>query len=205
VERGGSERMEEWAAHQTAAPVVRVDEGDEALPPDRGRVVVGTAAGVKDFGPRRVDLVGVVDADRARRRAGLHAGEQALATWMEAAIWAGPRGENGRVVIHSREPGDPAIQALVRWDPWHFHIAERRRREEAGFPPGHPVFRVLGSASLPEALSALDPVTLLATALGDQTVCLVTLRPEQVAAFRGRIVELMEGGTVRRVEAEPQL
>jgi primosomal protein N' (replication factor Y) len=205
VERGGSERMEEWAARQADTPVVRVDEGDEAVAPGPGRVVVGTAAGVKDFGPGRVDLVGVLDADRARRRAGLHAGEQALATWMEAAIWAGPREENGRVVIHSREPGDPAIQALVRWDPWHFHRAERRRREEAGFPPEHPVFRLLGSASLPELLAALDPVTLLATALGDETVCLVTLRPEQVAAFRERVVQLIEAGTVRRVEAEPQL
>lgn len=167
--------------------------------------MVATAAGVKDFGPRRADLVGVVDADRARRRAGLHSGEQTLATWMEAAIWAGPREEHGRVVIHSREPGDPAVQALVRWDPWHFHRAERRRREEAGFPPGHPVFRVLGSASVPEVLSSFDPVTLLATTLGDETVCLVTLRSEQVAAFRARVVELVEAGTVRRVEAEPQL
>jgi primosomal protein N' len=197
--------MEEWAAGQAETHVVRVDEGDDAVPPGPERVVVATAAGVKDFGPRRVDLVGVLDADRARRRAGLHAGEQALATWMEAAVWAGPREEDGRVLLHSREPGDPAIQALVRWDPWHFHRAERRRREEAGFPPGHPVFRVLGSAALPELLSALDPVTLLATALGDETVCLVTLRPEQVAAFRGRVLELIDQGTVRRVEAEPQL
>jgi primosomal protein N' len=205
VERGGSERIEEWAARHTSVPVVRVDEGDDAVPPEGRRVVVSTAAGVKDFGPRRVDLVGVLDADRARRRAGLHAGERALATWMEAAMWAGPRGENGRVVIHSREPGDPAIQALVRWDPWHFHLAERRRREQAGFPPGHPVFRVLGSASLPEVLGELDPVSMLATALGEETVCLVTLRPEQVAAFRGRVLELIDEGTVRRVEVEPQL
>ena len=205
MERGGSERVEEWTSRQTTASVVRVDEGDEAVPPDPRRVVVATAAGVKDFGPRRVGLVGVVDADRARRRAGLTAGERALATWMEAAMWAGPREGNGRVVVHSREPGDPAIQALVRWDPWYFHRAERRRREEAGFPPGHPVFRVLGSASLPEGLSSLDPVSLLATALGDETVCLVTLRPEQVSSFRGRVLQLLEAGTLRRVEAEPQL
>ena len=205
VERGGSERIEEWAARHAATSVARVDQGDQAMPPGRGRIVVGTAAAVKDFGPRRVDLVGVLDADRAPRRAGLHAGEQALATWMEAALWAGPRKQGGRVVVHSREPGDPAIQALVRWDPWHFHRAERRRREEAGFPPRHPVFRVLGSGSLREALSSLDPVTLLATTLGDETVCLVTLRPEQVAAFRGRVLELIEAGSVRRVEAEPQL
>jgi primosomal protein N' (replication factor Y) len=205
VERGGTERLQEWAGRATALPVTRVDEGDEAVPPGTGRIVVGTAAAVKDFGPRRVDLVGVLDPDRARRRAGVLASEQALATWMEAAVWAGPRDGGGRVVVQTREPGDPAIQALVRWDPWHFQHAERRRREEGGFPPGHPVFRVLGTEGLSEGLKMLDPVTLLSTSLGDETVCLIALRPEQVGPFRRRILELLGGGVARRVEAEPQL
>jgi primosomal protein N' (replication factor Y) (superfamily II helicase) len=205
VERGGTERLQEWAARTTALPVTRVDEGDHALPPGRGSVMVATAVGVKDFGPRRVDLVGVLDPDRARRRAGLHAAEQALATWMEAAVWAGPRRGGGRVVVHTRDPGDPAVQALVRWDPWHFHRSERRRREEAGFPPGCPVFRLLGAEGIGEALEALGPVTLLASRPEDETVCLVALRPEQVPSFRHRVLELIEEGVVRRVEAEPQL
>jgi primosomal protein N' (replication factor Y) len=205
VERGGTERIQEWAARSTALPVVRVEEGDQAVAPGRERVVVGTAAGVKDFGPLRVDLVGVLDPDRARRRAGLHAAEQALATWMEAAGWAGPRAGVGRVVVHTRDPGDPAIQALVRWDPWHFHRSERQRREEAGFPPGHPVFRVMGGERLPGALEGLEPVTLLVSRPEDETVCLVALRPKQVPAFRGRVLELIDEGVIRRVEAEPQL
>lgn len=205
VERGGTERIQEWAARSTALPVVRVEEGDQAVAPGRERVVVGTAAGVKDFGPLRVDLVGVLDPDRARRRAGLHAAEQALATWMEAAGWAGPRAGVGRVVVHTRDPGDPAIQALVRWDPWHFHRSERQRREEAGFPPGHPVFRVMGGERLPGALESLEPVTLLVSRPEDETVCLVALRPKQVPAFRGRVLELIDEGVIRRVEAEPQL
>jgi primosomal protein N' (replication factor Y) len=205
MERGGTERLQEWAARSTSLPVDRVDEGDQAVAPGRGRVVVGTAAGVKDFGPRRVDLVGVLDPDRAGRRAGLHAAEQALATWMEAAVWAGPRTGGGRVLVQTRDPGDPAIQALVRWDPWHFHRAERQRRGEAGFPPGHPVFRVLGQEGLPGALEAFDPVTLLVSRPEDETVCLVALRPEQVPPFRRRVLELIDEGVIRRVEAEPQL
>jgi len=205
VERGGTERLQEWAGRTTPLPVTRVDEGDQAVPPGRGRVVVATAAGVKDFGVRRVGLVGVLDPDRARRRAGVNSAEQALATWMEAAVWAGPRRGGGRVVVHTRDPGDPAIQALVRWDPWHFHRAELRRRQEGGFPPGHPVFRVLGTDSLGEALEGLEPVTLLVSRPEDETVCLVALRLEQVPAFRRRLLELIEEGVVRRVEAEPQL
>lgn len=205
VERGGTERVEEWARGLTPLPVRRVDEGQEAVPPGPDAVVVGTAAAVRDFGPRRVDLVAVLDADRARRRAGIAAAEQALATWMEAAAWAGPRGGGGRVLVHTRDPADPAVQALVRWDPWHFHRAERRRREEAGFPPGFPVFRIRGAAALPGELEALRPVSLLASAGEDEAVCLVTLRPEALPAFRRRVLALAEEGVVSRVEAEPQL
>lgn len=205
VERGGTERLEEWAAGLTGLPVTRVDAGEEATPPAPGRVVVGTAAAVKDFGPRRVPLVAVLDPDRARRRAGLGAPEQALATWMEASAWAGPRDGGGRVLVQTGEPSDAAIQALIRWDPWHFHRAERGRRTDAGFPPGFPVFRVTGSPALADALGALEPVTLLTSAAEGQTVCLVTLRPNGVSRFRERVIEWAQQGTVARVEAEPQL
>jgi primosomal protein N' (replication factor Y) (superfamily II helicase) len=205
VERGGTERLQEWAEQVSHGPVARVDAGPEATPPDRGRTVVGTAAAVKDFGPTHVSLVAILDADRARRRAGLAAPVQALATWMEASVWAAPRGGGGRVLVHTREPGDPAIQALVRWDPSYLHRTERRRREDAGFPPGYPVFRVLGSPDLGPALRELGPVTLLESRSSGQTVCLVTLRPDQVARFRDRVVALANGGVVTRVEAEPQL
>jgi primosomal protein N' (replication factor Y) len=205
IERGGTERLQQWAAALTRLSVERVEAGEEAMPPGPERVIVGTAAAVKDFGPRRVDLVAVLDADRARRRAGVAAPEQALATWMEAAAWAGPKKDGGRALIQTSNPSDPAVQALIRWDPWHFHRAERRRREEAGFPTGHPVFRVHGSPGLPEALAALSPVTLLSSGADGQTVCLVALRPDAVPQFRERVLAWTGDGTVTRVEAEPQL
>jgi primosomal protein N' (replication factor Y) len=205
VDRGGSERIEEWAGHVTRLPISRVESGEDAIPPSEGRVVVGTAAAVKDLGPARVQLVGVLDPDRARRRAGLTSPGQALATWMEAAAWAGPRERGGRVLVQTRDPADPAIQALVRWDPWHLHRSEAKRREEAGFPVGYPVYRVTGSHKLESALAQLQPVHLLATALGSQTVSLVTLRPEAVPRFRERVLAWAQDGTVERVEAEPQL
>jgi primosomal protein N' (replication factor Y) len=204
VERGGTERLQEWAAGLTDLPVVRIEEGAAARPPGSGWITVGTAAEVKDFGPLRLDLVAVLDADRARRRAGLAAPEQALATWHEAAAWAGPRSDGGRVLVQTREPGDAAVQALVRWDPWYFHGTERRRREEAGFPPGFPVFRVTGGQGLAEDLEALPPAHLLSSGTGNEAVCLVTLRPEDLPRFRTRILELVGTGVVTRVEAEPQ-
>ena len=205
VERGGAERVEEWARGVTALPVRRWEGDGAAGPPAPGEVLVGTAGAVKDVGPRRLDLVGILDADRARRRSGAGAGEQVLATWFEAASWAGPRDAGGRVLVQTREQGDPAIQALVRWDPLHFHNRERGRLVEAGFPPGFPVFRVLGDASLAEELEALGPVHLLTARLEDQAVCLATVRPEALPAFRERVLVLAEAGTVTRVEAEPRL
>ena len=205
VERGGTERLQEWAGRVTRVQVTRVESAAEAVPPGPGRVVVGTAAAVKDFGPIRVPLVAILDPDRARRREGLAAPDQALATWMEAAAWAGPRGEGGRVLVHTRDPADPAIQALIRWAPEVLHRSERTRREAAGFPPGHPVFRVVGTPSLAEALASLRPVHLLTSSIGGETVSLVTVDPEAVPRFRERIVTWVGEGIVTRVEAEPQL
>lgn len=205
IERGGTERIAQWAAGLTTLPVEEVQEGARAVAPSVDQVVVGTAAAVKDFGARRTGLVAILDADRARRRPGLDAPEQTVATWMEAAAWAGGRGGGGRVLVHTRDPGDPAVQGLVRWDPMHFHRRERRRRVEAGFPPGYPVFRVTGGAEVEQALRDADPVHLLTTPAGDETLCLVTVRPEEISRFRERILELVAGGVVSRVESEPQL
>ena len=192
VERGGVERIAEWAAR--VAPAARVE--------------VGTAASVKDVGPRRLDLVGLLDPDRALARPGIHAGEQALATWMEAATWAGPRSGPGRVLAHTRIPGEPAIQALVRWDPAPFLLGEAGRRREAGFPPGHGVFRLASTRErreLERAIAGAGGRMVLATADGKATLCLVTVRPESLIRFRQEMVRLVTLGAVERVEAEPSL
>jgi primosomal protein N' (replication factor Y) len=168
-------------------------------------VVVGTAAAVKDVGDLRVDLVAILDPDRALARPGLRAGEQALATWMEAAAWAGPRARGGRVLVHTRRPGHPAVQALVRWEPEPFLREEARRRAEAGFPPGHPTFRIAGAPDLPDRLREAGAGSLLATEAEGRTVCLVTVPPLALDGFRQRVLRLAASGAVDRVEAEPTL
>jgi len=187
--------------------VVAAAGGPDEPEPGAGRIVVGGPEIVADVVPPPLDVVGVLDPDRALARPGLRAGEQALATWMEAAAWAGPRDGGGRVLVQTRHPGHPAVQALVRWDPEPFLLREARARSEAGFPPGHPVFRVTGSATLPEALASAPGAPRVIDVPGPEgrTVCLVTIRPEDVAAFREHVVGLAVDGTVERVEAEPHL
>ncbi len=188
IEPGGTERMAEWAARL-------VPSGVE----------IGTAAMVKDLGPRRLDLVAILDPDRALARAGIHAGEQALATWMEASAWAGPKPEGGRVLVQTRHPAHPAVQSLVRWEPVPFLLAEARRRAEAGFAPTHPMFRIVGLPPLEEGLREAGAETVLATTLGERTVCLAAVRPEGLAAFRREVLRLVAEGIADRVEAEPQI
>lgn len=209
VERGGAERIAEWASR---VAVVRVDVATahadgSSRGPGAGRILVGTATAVKDVGPVRLDLVAILDPDRALSRPGLHAGERALATWMESAAWAGPRAAGGRVLAQTRSPGHPAIQALIRWEPVPFLEAEAARRSEAGFAPGHAVFRIAGPAGtgLEEALGAAGASSSLATTGPDGTVCLVAVRPRALPEFRRSVLRLSVEGSVVRVEAEPYL
>jgi primosomal protein N' (replication factor Y) len=192
IERGGVERIAEWAAR--IAPAASLE--------------VGTAATVKDLGPRRLDVIALLDPDRALARPGFHAGEQALATWMEAAAWAGPRSRGGRVLAHTRTPGDPALQSLVRWEPLPFLLAEAARRTEAGFPPGDAVFRVTSRTARDGVESAMGEAgarVVLSTSAGGATICLVAVPPGSAPFFRAEIVRLVAEGNVDRIEAEPSL
>jgi primosomal protein N' (replication factor Y) len=194
--------VEEWVRALTDVPVRRVPPDGPFDPPGEREITVGGPEAVKDQGPVGLDLVGILDADLAARRPGLSAMERALAVWMEAAGWARPA---GRVIVQASRPSDPAVQALVTGNPERFYRVEIARREQAGFPPGHPVFRVTGGPDLESELRRLSPETLLASAGGEETVCLVTVRPEDMEPFGRAVRALAAGGTVSRVEAEPHL
>jgi primosomal protein N' (replication factor Y) len=202
VRRGGAERIEEWASSVAAVPVRRIASGRRARLPGRREVVVGGPEAVRDLGVGDLDLVAILDADLADRRPGLAAHERAVSTWMDAIGWARPA---GRAIVQSERPSDPMIQAIVRGNPDRFLAAETERRRAAGFPVGWAVFRVAGSAALPEALSVLGPATMLVSADETQTVCLVALEPGHVGAFGAAVRELAVRDVVARVEAEPHL
>jgi primosomal protein N' (replication factor Y) len=199
IRRGGAERVEEWVAGVARS---RVRRATHPRLPRPGEVLVGGPDVVRDLGPGGLDLVGIVDADVAERRPGLTARERALTVWMEAVAWARPE---GRAIVQASEAGDPAVQALVRGNPERFHEDERRRRWEAGFPVGVPVFRVAGPVGVEVALQAQEPTTMLVSSVGEQTVCLLALAAGRVPAFGRAMRDLAARGEVARVEAEPHL
>jgi primosomal protein N' (replication factor Y) len=200
--RGGAERVEEWARRVASVPVTHLATGDKGRPPRDGEVVVGGIDAVKDFGALGLDLVGILNADASLRRPGIAARERALSTWAEVAAWAAP---GGRAIVQTTHPNDPAVQALVVGKPDRFARTERTRLEEAGFPVGAPVFRVVGEVELEAELGALPHRTMLVSSDGEHTLCLVALDPNDLRAFGDGIRRLAERGIVSRVEAEPHL
>jgi len=165
-------------------------------------VVVGGVDAIKDFGPVGVDLVAILNADASLRRPGVSSRERALTAWFEAASWARI---DGRVIVHTAHPNDAAVQALVTGRPARFHRDEAARRAEAGFPLGAPVFRIVGTAGLGDAIAALSTRSQLVSTAGGATVCLVALDRETLPAFAAAMRRLTQAGVVTRVEAEPHL
>ncbi|HXW45662.1 MAG TPA: primosomal protein N' [Streptosporangiaceae bacterium] len=94
-------------------------------------------------------------------RPSLRAAEEALRRWMNAAALVRPAPEGGTVVVVA-DQGQPAVQALIRWDPATFAGRELAARAELRFPPAARMAAVTGAG---DALAPLlDPALLPAGA-----------------------------------------
>lgn len=94
----------------------------------------------------------------------LRAGEEALRRWLQAAARVQPAGQGGRVLVVA-DPAQPAVQALIRWDPAGFAGRELAERTELGLPPaavlaeawGEGVDALLAALRDPPAVDQLGP------------------------------------------------
>jgi primosomal protein N' (replication factor Y) len=82
---------------------------------------------------------------------GLRAAEEALRRWMNAAALVRPARSGGSVVVVAGGE-QPAVQALLRWDPATFAARELADREELRLPPAVRMASVTGA---PEAVESL--------------------------------------------------
>ncbi|CAG9183350.1 primosomal protein N' [Cupriavidus respiraculi] len=98
-------------------------------------ILVGTQMVAKGHDFQRVTLVGIVHPDAAMFSHDFRAAEHLFASLMQVAGRAGRAGLAGEVLIQTRYPDAPALQALARHDYDGFAAAQLRERRQAGLPP----------------------------------------------------------------------
>ena len=119
--------------------------------PDEPAIVVATP-GAEPVAARGFAAVVLLDTWLLLARADLRTAEEALRRWGNAAGLVRP---GGRVVAVG-DPAQPALQALVRWDPQGFAEREAAERRTAHLPPASRLATVTGAPdAVEEALSAL--------------------------------------------------
>ena len=137
---GAGRLAQELRRSHPTADVVRMEGFDAPGPNGRPGIgvmtrgsVVARPAWLRDA---PADVVVVPDADALLARPDFAAAEDALRLWFAIARWT------PHLVLQTREPAHPAVQALVRWDPRGFWDAEGERRAELRLPPAATLIRL---------------------------------------------------------------
>ena len=127
------------------------EEIDALLGP--GRATAGTEALLHDP-PPDVGVIAFVDFDQELMAPRYRASEQAMALLARAGRILGPRARGGRIVVQTRNPHHPVLDAVLHADPSRMVDGERERRQALGFPPCTALAEVSG-ASAPDLLASL--------------------------------------------------
>ena len=143
---GAGRLAQELRRSHPSADVVRMEGFDAPGPNGRPGIGVMTRGSVvarpQWLRDEAADVVVVPDADALLARPDYAAAEDALRLWFAVARWT------PRMALQTRDPGHPAVQALVRWDPRGFWEAEVARRAELRLPPAATLIRLAcGDAS----------------------------------------------------------
>ncbi len=127
-----------------AAEVVRMEGFDAAGPTRRPAVAVMTRGSVVSrpawLRGRQADVVVVPDVDAWLARTALESAEDALRLWMAVGRWT------QRLVLQTRQPTHPVVQALVRWDPEGWWREEGPSRALWDLPPSTALVAVTAPA-----------------------------------------------------------
>ena len=143
----------------------------------------------------------VLDTWLARGAGGLRADEEAVRRWSNALGLAGP----GAEAVIVGDAGDPALQALVRWDQPGFAAREGASRAEAHLPPAASVVTVTGEAgavdefltvaSWPDAVEVYGP-----TQDGEEWGAVVRAPRSQRLALTTSLREVMRLRSARKLD-----
>jgi primosomal protein N' (replication factor Y) len=92
-------------------------------------------------------VVAFLDFDQELLAPRYRAAEQALGLLVRAARVLGGRRPGSRLVIQTRVPGHPVVQAALHADPDRVATEERGRRRALGYPPFAALAAVSGAAA----------------------------------------------------------
>ncbi|HLG91749.1 MAG TPA: hypothetical protein VKY15_02070 [Acidimicrobiales bacterium] len=141
VLRPGVARLGEELAALAAGPVSEVT--GQAGVPAGVPVVVGTEAVL--YRPLRAGVVAFLDFDQELLRPQLRASEAALALLARASRAVG--GRRGRVLVQTRRPDSPVLDAALHADPGRLAARELELRRVLGMPPARAVALVSGEGA----------------------------------------------------------
>jgi primosomal protein N' (replication factor Y) len=144
--RTGVSKAREELAVLAGRPVIEVTATTAPDVDLRGDVVlVGTEAVLHRAG--RADAVAFLEFDQELLAPRYRAGEQALALLARAARAAGGRDGGGRVLVQTRVPRHPVIDAALHADPSRLSVVEDAARHALRFPPVTALAAVSGEAA----------------------------------------------------------
>jgi primosomal protein N' (replication factor Y) len=130
--------------HIARRPVAEVDSTTESLPVDAD-LYVGTEAVFHRLDG--ADLVAFLDFDQEVLAPRYRAAEEAMSLLAQAARLVGRRENGGRILIQTRMPQHPVLQAAVNADPGSLARAELEIRRQLQQPPEAHWAIVSGSAA----------------------------------------------------------
>jgi primosomal protein N' (replication factor Y) len=184
-------------------PVAEVTAEAEGVP--QAPILIGTEAVLHRVASASV--VVFLDFDGELLAPRLRAAEDALALLARASRVAGRRDGPGRVIVQTRQPDHPVVQAAVRADPGRLTSGELAVRAELALPPTTALAEVSGDADVVAAFGTavagqsgvevlpLEDGRLLVRAPDHRVLC-------DALAATGRPAGV--GGDRLRIEVDPQ-
>jgi primosomal protein N' (replication factor Y) len=191
---------------------VRTSSGERVLDEiGSDPVIVVATPGAEPVAEGGYSGVVLLDTWLALGRTDLRTGEEALRRWSNAAGLV----RCGGTVTAVGDPGHPALQALVRWDPAGFAAREMQERQEAHLPPASRIATITGEpGAVDDALTLLAPPdgaeVLGPVEVGDDESRVVVRVPRaQGRALSGALGELQRVRSSRklaavRIQVDPQ-
>ncbi|CAH0497128.1 primosomal protein N' [Novosphingobium sp. CECT 9465] len=169
-------------------------------------VIVGTQLVIKGYHFPELTLVGVIDADMGLEGGDLRAAERTYQQVAQVAGRAGRGEKPGEVLIQTRHPEAPVIEALASGDRDAFYAAETEARRDAGAPPfGRWAAIIVSSEDEAEARDAARGIGGSAPDLAD--VMILGPAPAPLSLLRGRyryrlLVNARRSSEIQRVIRE---